>query len=167
MKFLSTISIAAVLAAGPALANYTKYGEAGGWNVFVNNDKGLCFMEKADDMGNVVHLDVLKASNPLGAVAIYSTNGDMKLKEGERRSVTLYLDGQDYNVWITEVTEDLPAGFKGGYMESDKMDFYDAFYMASEMVVSPHDKWILRVNISGAGDAMTMTRTCTAENFAG
>ena len=45
-----------VLANAAAADTFTNYGQAEGWNVFVDVEKMSCLIEKSDDAGNVVQM---------------------------------------------------------------------------------------------------------------
>ena len=91
---LSTLAVTATFAAdvGDVLpkagAEFTKWGEAEGWTVFVDQSRGTCLIERVDAAGNVVQMG-LTSSHEFGYLGVF-TQADVKPKDN---LVHLSLDG--------------------------------------------------------------------------
>ncbi|TCL73633.1 hypothetical protein [Rhizobium sp. BK251] len=78
-------------------SNITKYGSAGGWDIFVRKDLGPgCLIAKVADNGMQVQMGIDETSGMRGYMAIYTT-ADAPIAQGEKLSVIFDVDGQQFS----------------------------------------------------------------------
>lgn len=167
-KTLCGAAVAALMTATTAFANdgvlpsadavFIKWGEAEGWNVFVDTSKGTCLVERSDEKGNVVQMG-LTADRQFGYLGVF-TQADIKIKDNK---VYLLLDEQPYVAEATAKRKKLADGYKGGYILANNPQFVEDIMKRYTMIVMPEDEYAFVVSLDGTMKAIEAARACTAE----
>lgn len=139
-------------------AEFTKWGEAEGWNIFVDQSRGTCLIERADANGNVVQMGLTK-DQKFGYVGVF-TQADVKPKDNR---VHLLLDDKAYFGDASSAPKKLAEGYKGGYILANNPDFVDDVMKRYTMTVYPDDANSFDVSLDGTFKAIEAARKCNAE----
>ncbi len=150
------------LMAAPALADtFTLYGEAEGWNVFVDHEKQSCLIEKKDDLDNVVQMG-LTEDHSVAYVGVFTT-ADTKIKRGAKEAVAILLGDNLYLGEATGMRGNITKGYTGGYVLSDDPQFITDIAQQYVMIVFPEKDYTFGVDLTGTKKAIDMARACNAE----
>lgn len=161
---LATLAATATFAAdvGDVLpkdnAEFTKWGEAEGWNVFIDQSRGTCLIERVDAAGNVVQMG-LTSSHEFGYLGVF-TKADVKPKNN---TVHLSLDGKQYYGDADAQKKKLAEGYKGGYILANNPNFVNDVMKKYVMTVYPEDANTFDVSLKGTFKAIEAARKCNAE----
>jgi len=147
--------------AGPGDAGFTKYGAVEGWNVFVDNEKKSCLIERVDPAGTVVQMGLTK-DHKFGYVGVFST-GDTGVKKGKKSEIFLDIDGQLFSSTATGLKGNITEGYTGGYILANNPVFIDAVKTKYIMTVFPDKTAAFKVDLHGTYKAMDMARKCNGE----
>ena len=161
---VSLVSATLAMAADPVPPGddgFTKYGEAEGWNVFVDNEKKSCLIERVDEAGNVVQMGLTKDHN-FGYVGVFS-KGDTGVKRGEESEIFLDIDGVLFSSTATGMKGNITEGYSGGYILANNPVFIDAVAKKYVMTVFPGEQAAFTVDLKGTYKAMDMARKCNSE----
>ena len=172
MSFLTKISAAALAAVtatavyaadvGDVLpqdnATFTKWAEAEGWTVFVDESRGTCLIERVDAAGNVVQMG-LTSCHEFGYLGVF-TKADVKPKNN---TVHLSLDGKQYYGDADAQKKRLADGYKGGYILANNPDFVTDVMKKYVMTVYPEDANTFDVSLDGTFKAIEAARKCNEE----
>lgn len=139
-------------------AEFTKWGEAEGWKIFVDQSRGTCLIERADANGNVVQMGLTK-DQKFGYVGVF-TQADVKPKDNR---VHLLLDDKAYFGDANSAPKKLAQGYKGGYILANNPDFVDDIMKRYAMTVYPDDANSFDVSLDGTFKAIEAARKCNAE----
>ena len=161
---LSAIAATSALAieAGDVLpksgAEFTKWGEAEGWTVFVDQSRGTCLIERVDAAGNVVQMG-LTSNHEFGYLGVF-TQADVKPKNNQ---VHLSLDGKQYYGDADAQTKRLKNDYKGGYILANNPNFVNDVMKKYVMTVYPEDANTFDVSLDGTFKAIEAARKCNEE----
>lgn len=139
-------------------SDFSKWGEAEGWTVFVVGDRGTCLIERKDENGNVVQMG-LTSDHEFGYLGVF-TQADIKIKNNK---VHLRLDDRPYVADAKKKTKHLPDGYKGGYILANNPDFVNDVMKRYNMVVMPEDANAFEVSLDGTLKAIEAARKCNME----
>ncbi|MDJ0857829.1 MAG: hypothetical protein QNJ03_02035 [Dinoroseobacter sp.] len=170
MTFKSLLSsLAIVLTAGLVNANsdvipapnttFTPYGKVGEWNIFVNEDRKTCMIERVDAVENVLQMG-LTADRSVGYVGIF-TKQDIGLESGTE-AIAVLIGENLYAGQVRKLTTSLREGYAGGYILSDDPQFVDDIMRQYEMVVLPETQFAFVVSLEGTMKAIEAARECNA-----
>lgn len=166
---LTAACAAAVLTATSAIAKdsvlpgddgFTTWGEAGGWTVYIDNERKSCLIERMDDNENVVQVGLTK-DREFAYVGVF-TKADIGLKSGKEK-VIISLDGVLYEGKAHKKTKHLTEGYTGGYILADNPDFIADFANKYEMIVFPKKEFAFVVNLEGTKKAVEAGIECNLE----
>ena len=141
---------------------FTKWGEAEGWTVYVDETRKSCLIERIDDAGNVVQMG-LTQDHDFGYVGVF-TQADLGFDSGKEK-VILSLDGNLYEGEIQRKTKNLSDGYKGGYVLSQNAQFIEDLQKKYEMTVNPEHQNSFTVSLAGSLKAIEAARDCTKEQM--
>lgn len=147
--------------AGPGTAGFTKYDVVEGWNVFVDNEKKSCLIERTDAAGNVVQMGLTK-DQQFGYVGVFS-KGDTGIKKGKKSEIFLDIDGVLFSSEATGMKGNVTKGYSGGYILANNPVFIDALATKYVMTVFPKQDAVFTVDLHGTYKAMEMARKCNGE----
>ena len=139
-------------------AEFTKWGEAEGWNIFVDQSRGTCLIERVDANKNVVQMGLTK-DQKFGYLGVF-TQADVKPKDNR---VHLLLDNKAYFGDADSAPRKLAQGYKGGYILANNPDFVDDIMKKYTMTVYPEDANSFEVSLDGTFKAIEAARKCNAE----
>lgn len=165
MRNLKTVlcgSLFAAFAATTASAQaFEKYGEAEGWNVFVDAEKQSCLIEKVDDFENVVQMG-LTADKTAAYVGVF-TKGETNIKKGEKEAVAILVGENLYLGEATGMRGNITKGYSGGYVLADDPQFIDDIARQYTMTVFPEKEFAFVVDLTGTLKAIDMVKKCQSE----
>lgn len=138
---------------------FTPYGSVEGWNIFVNEERKTCMIEKVDAAENVVQMG-LTADRGFGYLGVF-TKADIGLDEGEEGVVVL-IGENIYAGSARRITSGLRDGYTGGYIVSDSPDFVDDLMQQYTMMVMPETDFAFVINLDGTMKAIEAARECNA-----
>lgn len=144
----------------PGNDGFTKWGEAEGWTVFVDNERKSCLIERMDANENVVQVGLTK-DKKYGYVGVF-TKADIGLKSGKEKMILL-LDDVLYEGKAHKKTKHLTEGYTGGYILANNPEFVSDFENKYEMVVFPKKEFAFVVSLAGTKKAVEAARTCIQE----
>lgn len=152
------VALAATTASAQA---FEKYGEAEGWNVFIDAEKQSCLIEKVDDFENVVQMG-LNADKTAAYVGVF-TKGETKLKKGEKEAVAILVGENLYLGEATGMRGNITKGYSGGYVLADDPQFIDDIARQYTMTVFPEKEFAFVVDLTGTLKAIDMVKKCQSE----
>jgi hypothetical protein len=138
-------------------AEFEKWGEESGWNIFVDKSRDTCLIERVDENKNVVQMGLTK-DKEFGYIGVF-TLADVDLSDNR---VHLSLDGKRYWGDATVAPKRLVGGYKGGYLLANNPDFVDDIMKKYVMTVEPEDKNAYDVSLDGTFKAIEKARECNA-----
>lgn len=144
----------------PGDDGFTTWGEAGGWTVFVDNERKSCLIERMDENKNVVQVGLTKKKE-YAYVGVF-TKTDIGLKSGKEK-VFISLDGVLYEGKAHKKTKHLTEGYTGGYILADNPEFIADFANKYKMVVFPEKDFAFVVNLDGTKKAVEAGIQCNLE----
>ena len=156
--FLATTVFAANPIPG-AEDGFTHYSTVEGWNVFSDAESEACFIERADESGNVVQVGLTK--NQKHSYFGVFTLADVKIKRKEKFEVDIngfVFDGKARGM----KSKKLRGDYKGGYFVIKDDNMVNAIMQEGTMTVLPKKKDAFQINLTGIGAALGEARTCTA-----
>lgn len=161
-KKLAVAVVSAVMAASAAVADtFEKYGEAEGWNVFIDNEKMSCLIEKTDDAENVVQMGLTK-DRGVAYVGVF-TKGKTDIKAGTKEAVAILVGENLYVGEATGLRGNITKGYSGGYVLTDDPQFVEDVANQYEMIVFPEKEYGFVVDLTGTHKAIEMARECNAK----
>lgn len=160
-SFLLGATVATIMATGAMADTFQKYGEVGGWKVFIDNEKKSCLIENIDDVGNVVQMG-LTADRGVAYVGVF-TLAETDIKVDDTEAVAILLDDNLYIGQATGMRGNITKGYSGGYVLSDDPQFVEDVARKHMMTVFPEKEFAFIVDLTGTYDAIEMARTCNAE----
>lgn len=156
---ISAIAVGVAMVAGTALAqDYMAKGEAGGWNIFLNEPNKACFAETTTKEGLIMQM----GSDGSGAMAFVSlyTAADAPITNGEKREVTIEVDGQRF---AGTAEGDVRDGYTGGYFYANNPLLGFDLAAAQTMIVNPDGPNTYTVDLTGSAAAIDAVLACQAE----
>lgn len=136
-------------------AEFEKWGEESGWNIFVDKSRNACLIERIDENKNVVQMG-LTADKDFGYVGVF-TQADIDFKD---QKVHLRLDDKAYVGEATAAPANLARGYKGGYILANNPNFVDDIMKRYNMIVMPEDANAFEVSLDGTMKAIEAAREC-------
>lgn len=158
-KSVATTAAAILFVASSAGADtFQKFGDVEGWNVFIDNEKKSCLIEKSDDAGNVVQMG-LTTDRGVAYLGVF-TKAKTGIKSGQKEAVLVDIDGNLYVGEATGMRGNITKGYSGGYVLSDDPQFIDDIARKYVMTVWPEEEYTFSVNLEGTFKAIEMVREC-------
>jgi hypothetical protein len=165
MFHLKTLAIAAVVTLGASQAfaqdKFAFYDTVDGWNVFKDNEKLSCFIEKSDEMSNVVQMGLTK-DRSIAYVGVF-TKQETNIKKGETGEIGILIGENVYFGESTGMRGNITEGYSGGYILSDNPQFVEDVAKQYVMTVFPETNFAFTINLDGTLKAIEAARTCTAD----
>jgi hypothetical protein len=168
---VTTLTLAATFAALTGFASadtdvlpapgttFTPYGSVEGWNIFVNDARKTCMIEKVDAEETVVQMG-LTADRGFGYLGVF-TKRDIGLDEGDE-PVAVLIGENVYMGSARRITGGLRDGYTGGYIISDDPQFVEDVQQQYSMMVLPETDFAFVVNLAGTKKAIEAARACNA-----
>jgi hypothetical protein len=138
---------------------FTPYGAVEGWNIFVNDDRKTCMIEKVDAEENVVQMG-LTTDRSFGYLGVF-TKQDTGLSAGEE-AVAVLIGENLYIGSAATLTSGLRDGYQGGYIVSNDPQFVTDIMQQYEMLVLPETEFAFAINLDGTMKAIEAARECNA-----
>lgn len=155
-------ALVAVLALGASQAvaqdKFAFYKTVEGWNIFKDSEKLSCFIEKSDELGNVVQMG-LTQQRDVGYVGIF-TQAETGIVAGEEKEIGIILGDNVYLGQSTGMNGNITEGYSGGYVLSDDPNFVNDVKQQYEMVVFPETDFAFSVNLAGTKKAIEAAAEC-------
>ena len=160
------LSTAAIALAGAASASdvlpkdnaeFMKWGEESGWNIFVDKSRDACLIERIDENENVVQMGLTKDKD-FGYIGVF-TKADIDFTDDK---LHLRLDDKAYVGDASAAPSNLAEGYKGGYMLANNPDFVDDVMKRYNMLVMPESSNAFEVSLDGTMKAIEKARECNA-----
>lgn len=137
--------------------NFEKWGEAGGFNIFVDKARGTCMAERGDEYGYVIQMGVIEEG--MGYLGVF-TNKDIDLGSGKDLIVTL----GDHMYTADAISRaNLSNEYSGGYLRTNNPNFVKDVIEQSEMEVFTKSDASFSVSLDGTAAAIEAARQCIAE----
>ena len=130
-----------------------------GWNVFSDAEREACYVERADNNGNVVQMGLTK--NQKHAYFGVFTLADLKIKRTEKFEVDINgftFDGKARGMKCKKLRGD----YKGAYFVIKDDNMTNALMQEGTMIVLPKKKEAFQVNLTGLNAAVEEAKACTA-----
>lgn len=155
-----TLAAALVIGATQAMAadKFAFYQAVEGWNIFKDSEKMSCFIEKSDELGNVVQMG-LTEQRDVGYVGVF-TKAETGIKKGEEKEIGIIIGDNVYLGKSTGMNGNITEGFSGGYVLSDDPNFVEDIKQQYEMVVFPDAEFAFSVNLDGTKKAIEAAVVC-------
>lgn len=138
---------------------FTPYGVVEGWNIFVNEDRKTCMIERVDAVENVIQMG-LTSDRGVGYLGIF-TKADIGLESGTE-AIAVLIGENLYAGQLRKLTTSLREGYTGGYILSDDPQLVQDIMQQYEMIVLPETQFAFAVNLDGTMKAIEAARECTA-----
>lgn len=138
---------------------FAPWGEADGWNIFIDASRGSCLAERIDANGSVVQMGVTK-DKKFGYLGVFSQIAEIK---DSKEPVMIMLGDHEYVGDVHTKTKNLADGYVGGYILANNAMFVDDVMNKEEMTVFPKDDFAFKVSLAGTKAAIEAATTCTAE----
>jgi hypothetical protein len=138
-------------------AEFEKWGEESGWNIYVDKSRNACLIERVDENANVVQMG-LTADKELGYVGVF-TQADIEFEDDK---VHLLLDEKPYVGDAYLAPGNLAEGYKGGYILANNPDFVEDVQRRYNMIVMPENSNSFEVSLDGTLKAIDKARECNA-----
>lgn len=158
VSLITTIAAAMFAASAAGADTFKKFGDVEGWNVFIDNEKMSCLIEKSDDAENVVQMG-LTTDRSVAYVGVF-TKAKTGIKSGEKEAVLIDIDGNLYVGEATGMRGNITKGYSGGYVLSDDPQFIEDIARKYVMTVWPEKEYTFSVNLEGTFKAIEMAREC-------
>ena len=155
--------VAAIAATSAAADNFLKYGEAEGWNVYIDSEKQSCLIERIDEAENVVQMG-LTTDRGVAYVGVF-VKGATGIQDGEKEAIAIDIDGTLYIGQATGMRGSITKGYSGGYVLSDDPKFVDDIARKEVMTVFPQKEYVFAVSLKGTYKAIEMARQCNKEQM--
>lgn len=146
---------AATVAATGATAQFEKFGEAGGWNVFSQPDAETCVIETRRE-GLIVQMGVL--SSGLGYIGAFTQETPENLQEGNEFIIDI--DGSLFTA-KESVLEGNSQGYSGAFIKANNPAFISDIENKQTMKVIDAER-VFTLDLTGTKAAMEMGRECLA-----
>ena len=138
-------------------AEFAKFGEESGWNVFIDKSRNTCLIERVDENSNVVQMG-LTPDKEFGYMGVF-TKADMEFKDDR---VELLMDNKLYYGDTTAAPPNLADDYKGGYLLANNPDFVDDVMNRENMIVMPETTFAFEISLAGTKKAIEAARICNA-----
>lgn len=162
MNIAKNIALATVLALGATQAvaqdKFAFYETVEGWNIFKDAEKLSCFIEKSDDLGNVVQMGLTEMRD-VGYIGVF-TKAETGIKAGEEKEIGIILGDNVYLGQSTGMNGNITEGFSGGYVLSDDPNFVQDIKQQYEMVVFPETDFAFTIDLTGTKKAIEAAGEC-------
>lgn len=158
--FSATIAMAAD-PVPPGDDGFSSYGAVEGWNVFVDNEKKSCLIERVEEGKSIVQMG-LTADAKFGYLGVF-TAGDAGIKKGEKSEIFIDIDGVLFSSTSTGMKGNITEGYSGGYILANNPIFIEAVAKKYMMTVFPGKAGAFQVDLKGTYKAMEMARKCNSE----
>lgn len=164
LKYAATGMIAAAIAATSAAADtFLKYGEAEGWNVYIDSEKKSCLIETVDAAENVVQMG-LTQDRGVAYLGVF-VKGETGIRKGDKEAVVIDIDGNLYIGEATGMRGNITKGYSGGYVLTDDPQFVEDIAKKEFMTVFPQKEYAFVVSLAGTYKAIELARKCNAEQL--
>ena len=168
IKLLTAAAIATMVSTQLATASdvlpssdstFRMWGEESGWNIFVDEGRNACLIERVDENANVVQMGLTK-DHEFGYLGVFTKNADV---QGRKEPIVLSLDGNLYSAEARKKTKNLAEGYVGGYFLANNPNFVEDVMKRYEMIVFPEDAYAFPVSLDGTMKAIEAARKCNME----
>lgn len=162
-KFIGAI-VAATVSTTAALADtFVGYGSIEGWNVYVDQEKKSCFVEKKDDFDNVVQMG-LTSDRAIAYIGVF-TKAETNIKRGEKEAVAILLGDHLYVGEATGMRGNITKGYSGGYVLTDDPQVIEDIAQQYTMIVFPEKQYTFSVDLTGTKKAIELAAACNKEQM--
>ncbi len=139
-------------------AEFVKWGEESGWNIFIDKSRNACLIERVDENANVVQMG-LTADKEFGYLGVF-TQAEIEFDDDK---VHLLLDEKPYVGDAYLAPSNLSKGYKGGYILANNPDFVEDVQRRYNMIVMPEHSNSFEVSLDGTLKAIDAARVCNDE----
>ncbi|WP_425043786.1 hypothetical protein [Primorskyibacter sp. S87] len=160
---LAAGAVCAAAATGAYADTFQKYGEAEGWNVFVDVEKRTCLIETKDDLDNVVQMG-LTEDRSVAYLGVFA-KGETDIKKGQKEAVAVMIGENLYVGEATGMRGNITKGYSGGYILTDDPRFVEDIAKQHVMTVFPETTYGFSVDLAGTYKALEMARECNAKQM--
>jgi len=160
LKMLSVALFGAVIATSAQADTFKSFGSVEGWNVFVDNEKQSCLIEKIDGQENVVQMG-LTEDRGVAYVGVF-TKAETKIKKGKKQAIAVLLGENLYVGESTGMRGNITKGYTGGYILTDDPQMVTDIAQQYIMVVFPEKEYTFGIDLTGTKKAIEMARECNA-----
>ena len=148
-----------VTLSGAALAeDYQALAKVESWTITRGVEQGGCMMQKVNADGYLVQIGKTAAGHDFGRLAVYTSDKDAYVLEGESKDVTFDLDGERFFGKAT--MEAAGGGYRGGYAEANNRAFGEALARKYVLTINPDSKNAIIIDLKGTFKAMEAVREC-------
>lgn len=137
---------------------FSMFGEASGWTIFVNESRGTCLAERVDD-ASVLQMG-LTADATLGYLGVF-TQDPTGIETNTVERVEIEIGGQRYAGEVAEMAN-LKEGYSGGYILANNAEFIQAVADQPSMTVFVADREPLEISLAGTKAAIQAAQDCNA-----
>lgn len=157
-----TLCAALALPSLAAAQPFTSYGEAEGWNIFVNGATNGCFMEQ--QQGDLVVQMGTQGGADFAFVAVYAME-ELGIVQGDPIEVSFFIDGEEFAGTASGVQRSTSDGgvIEGATIKANNPNFGDAIANKQTMTIMGQSGNSTDIDLSGTRAAIEATRACQAE----
>ncbi len=168
MKLTNTVALttATLIAVSTAWASelpgsldkITFYSTIEGWNLFSDEEREACYVERSDDAGNVVQVGLTK-NKKHGYLGVF-TLADVKINKKEK--FDLEINGFTFDGKARGMkSKKLQGDYRGAYFVIKDDNMANALMQEGTMTVFPKKKDAFLVNLTGLNAAVEEAKACT------
>jgi hypothetical protein len=138
----------------------TTFGQAEGWNIFVNDTRKNCFGERVRP-DSVLQMGSTNESG-LGYLGVF-TKAATAVKNDKLREIAIDVNGTRYSGQTEGMKGDLKEGYSGGYILSKDPNFIKAVADQASMKVMIEGSDPVDLDLAGTKKAISMIQDCNAK----
>ncbi|MEY8118383.1 hypothetical protein AB9F26_08960 [Falsihalocynthiibacter sp. BN13B15] len=131
-----------------------------GWNIWKDLEAKTCFMERKDDLNNVVQMG-RTTDNLFDYVGVF-TQTEIGLKDGEIQEIQIVVGDHSYKSKSKSVRGKLSNGYMGRYFLYDNEQLAEDIAQQYVMSVFSGRSYALEINLDGTMRGMEAARKCMA-----
>lgn len=171
MKTFQTLALSSFLACAGSVVfasdpipgaedGFSNYGNVDGWNIFSDAEREACFIERADENGNVVQMGLTK-NHKHSYIGVF-TQAPIDVKNKQKIEIDIngfVFEGKAHGM----KSKELRGEYRGGYFVVKDDNMVNAIMQEGTLTAFPKKSdMIFMVNLAGANAAIDEARKCNA-----
>lgn len=141
---------------------FESWGEAGGFNIFVDTTRGTCMAERGDEFGYVIQMGMTEEEG-VGYLGVFTSN---ETSIGNGKEDLLISIGDNLYTAESRTRANLSDEYSGGYLRTNNPAFVKDIMEQKDMVVFAESDSAFTVSLDGTMAAIEAARECMAEQAA-
>lgn len=128
-----------------------------GWNIFEDDGKLVCVMDRVGNKGYLVRMGEEKQGSDFGYIAVYTKDKPVNICGNVTREVVFDIDGQRFTG--TSVGEHR-GDWVGAELRSNNPNLGERLAKRYVMTLAPDSDNSIKISLDGTFNAMAATREC-------